>query len=242
MKILKSLSVFIVAVLLLAAGVLLPDLLVRNKLNQSFDDPEYIDAGNLSPYGEFYASKQKITKMLGHYKMLRRDTTTYELVIYSDGDTIDKFRTGYYEMIKFIKYWNNQLYTDIEEEGVREEWIASASDGFVFGSIDFTNEFNGEHGEVVFDLETGIPAYIRYYIPYTNSIRIETLWQRFVDTYAEFTQMEFTNSAVQSGAVVEEAPAFAYDHSLLARNYDSSVLLIGDVDYEDGFILQFSLE
>ncbi|MCR5059409.1 MAG: hypothetical protein K6A80_00095 [Saccharofermentans sp.] len=242
MKILKSLSVFIVAVLLMAAGVLLPDLLVRNKLNQSFDDPEYIDADNLSPYGEFYASKQKVTKMLGHYKMLRRDTTAYELVTYCDGDTIDKFRTGYYEMIKFIKYWNNQLYTDIEEEGVREEWIASASDGFVFGSIGFANEFNGEYGEVVFDLETGIPAYIRYNIPYTNSIRIETLWQRFVDTYAEFTQMEFTNSAVQSGAVVEEAPAIAYDHSLLARNYDSSVLLIGDVEYEDGFILQFSLE
>ena len=242
MKILKSLSVFIVAVLLLAAGVMLPDLLVKNKLNQSLDDTEYIDADNLSPYGEFYASKQKITKILGHYKILTRDAEYYEYVTNCDQETIERFNEGYYQMLQIVKYWNNQFYIDLAEGGYTNEWIVSSSDGYKFGNVDFENFNNGESGHIFFDLETGIPVYIRYFIPYTNSIRIESIWQRFVDTYEEYTGMEFSTSVIQSGAVVEEAPAFAYDHSLLARNYDSSILLVGDVEYNDGFVIQISLE
>ena len=247
-SLLKSMSVFIVAVILLGAGVILPDLLVNNKLNKSLDDPDYIDADNLSPYGDFYASKQMMSKLLGHYKIIKNDSAYYEFVDYAEPEFIDKYYEGYMQMLKFIKYWNNSLYVNVAEEGTTNDWFVKGSDGYTFGIVDFENELNGEGGEIVFDIESGIPVFVQLNLPYVNSIRIDSIWQRYVMTYSEFTSMEFISSVVQNAdvayepGVADDSPVAEVGNRMIARNYDSSILLIGEMEYDENFILQFYLE
>ncbi|MBR2524775.1 MAG: hypothetical protein IKE53_10125 [Clostridiales bacterium] len=67
MRTLKSIVVILTALSILAAGVILPDLLINRKLEGQIKAKNYIESEDMHRYGEeFFESKEHLNKVLLH--------------------------------------------------------------------------------------------------------------------------------------------------------------------------------
>lgn len=247
MRLLRTVAVFLTAIAILAAGILLPDLLLERSMNSHVDDVEYVRKDELHPYGEnFFEVQQNLLSMSSHREEVIQ--TIYENPEYNgdvaiddmtpiaaDADTYD---SGYAGFMNFVGNWNKDLYADIlPENGVMQSMVYGETWELCYAQ--FYNPDTENFIAVVYDPLTGLPVDIEITIRYVSTLRIEKFWTGFLETYSSETGMEFTRDSFQTASFNNE-----YSLSSTAHNFDGSVSLNCDASLEEGvgYIIHFYLK
>lgn len=252
MRTLKSIVVILTALSILAAGVILPDLLISRKLEGQIKAKNYIESEDMHRYGEeFFESKEHLNKVLLHAGEVRASTD----FSYNENDeggiamepvteapvtdvTDDRFESGYYRLLDFLAGWNQAVYTAFSRENVYETNEVSFEDGTVLGIVQCADISGLNGGMIIFDTETGIPLDAELYVYNSGSIGIEELWHGLASCYSGKTNMDFDPGERIYGATEPGIVNIRY-----AGNDDGSIKVTWEgVSNNELYFIHFYLE
>ena len=236
MRLLKSVAVFLTAVAILVAGVILPDLLLERNMKNKVNEVTYVERDELRPYGDsVFEVQQRLQSIILHSGEVQyadpEIATDYYTWDYDDcyPSLQNDFNTSYGKLLKFMNTWDSDLYDDAIAENITSRWIYE-SDTWALCQINFYDARRQHDGTIFFDMRTGLPVDIYLGARYISQLRIENIWTSLIAAYSDETGVEFSRSnALMSGT---------------ATSYDGTVSLVYEPILSDGgsTVLHFYLK
>lgn len=229
-RVLKSILIFMAAVLILVAGTFLPGLLLDRVMEGKLDSPNYVDTDAIQSYEEdFYDSRQRLLEVRD--SLINAEANgNFQIIDYNDSNrTLQRqFNGGYASLLQFIREWDGELLNDFNEWHLVSSTISISNDGYLVGIIDFHNSGKSRSGEVMFDLETGLPLSVNLFLE-EDYEKLVDLWRTYFKVFGKYTNMSFNEEPQQGENVsvsdVEVDRPDELDVYSYATNMDGSITL-----------------
>ena len=244
-KVLKSVLIFLAAVLILVAGTFLPGLLLDRVMEGKLYSTNYIDIDAFLSYEEdFYDSKQRLTEIRdslitaelnGGYQIIDYDECNYSLQ--------KQYNGGYAALLQFVREWDDAIFKDFYEWHIVSRSVSISNDGYLVGIISFNDKGKARNGNIVFDLESGIPLSVSLELG-DGVTDLEDIWRSYLKVFGQYTNMSFNEEDVKEEAMqpvvdgIYGQDQVEYELYCYAANIDGSLSLSCTIH---GTSLQISL-
>ena len=236
-KLARNMLTVVCAVLILAAGTVLPDIFIDMKMNSTLNEVKTISAEQIEIYDEdYYSNRQKVLDILKHFRE-RHKAKTISFDKGASYKDLSEYANGFGKLYKMVDSVDKEI-ADLMNAVNSRKSIIRFEDGWMLGVIEF-EKFNTENGatddkheksgRIFFDINTGLPVRMELYLG-KNEYYINTtkkIWPRIIYMYMENTGMSFMESAEYEGFV--------------ASNSDSTVSINAAIDHSKKYPLSIEL-
>jgi hypothetical protein len=238
---------FVLAGLILALGLLLPQQ-AFHRLRQSYLNGENtISADAVHPYGEVYEeTKTALLSNLRLFYAMNQSDEVQEIPLSEATDQQQAdYAAGLAQVREFLGILQSQLvevdftgFLDAMEQGEKLLYSLDGEEPAI-ASIEPDDEAQGLLNLLGFSLDSGTPLVLTLTLPVSQEVDIDRVWEALLETYQQFTGIPFIQRSVDQDTYSYGGDLLAYQRmeavsagsafSLTAELYDRALYDSGGI-------------